>query len=83
MARQLIQPSYYSCPITSQYTNKISPIEVFFPKQGGLEKDSKALLNQIRAVDKKRLVKKLVSISKEKMQEVDEALKISLGLKEL
>ena len=38
------------------------------------------LLNQIRTVDKKRLVKQLGWLSAAKMAEVDRALRISLGL---
>ena len=68
-------------PITSQNIEKIYPIEVFLAKKGsGLEKDSKVLLNQIRAVDKKRLIKKLGNIDYETMAKVDNSIKISLGL---
>lgn len=68
-------------PITSQGTDKIYPIEVFLEKKtSGLDKDSKVLLNQIRAVDKRRLIKKLRKAEKEALTKIDEALKISLGL---
>jgi len=66
-------------PITSQHIEKIYPIEVLLT-EGCLEKDSKVLLNQIRAIDKIRLVKKLGRIKPETIHLVDEALKISLGL---
>ena len=66
-------------PITSQHLEKIYPIEVLLT-EGGLEKESKVLLNQIRAIDKIRLVKKLGRIKPETTHLVDEALKISLGL---
>ena len=66
-------------PITSQHLEKIYPIEVLLT-EGGLEKESKVLLNQIRAIDKIRLVKKLGRIKPETIHLVDEALKISLGL---
>jgi len=68
-------------PITSQRTDRIFPFEVLITKGiPGLDKDSKVLLNQIRAIDKKRLVRKLGRFEKEHMNQVDEALKISLGL---
>lgn len=71
-------------PITSQNTEKIYPIEVFLIKRNsGLEKDSKVLLNQIRAVDKKRLIKKLGKADYETMIKIDYAIKISLGLVEI
>ena len=43
-------------PITSQNTEKLYPVEVLLNKKNsGLEKESKALFNQIRSVDKSRL----------------------------
>ena len=68
-------------PLTSQNLDKIYPIEVLIKKGfSNLDKDSKALLNQIRAIDKKRLIKKLSKIENEIMLQVDDALKISLDL---
>ncbi len=68
-------------PITSQGTDKIYPIEVLLTKENsGLIKESKVLLNQIRAVDKKRLIKKVGRAHEEIVSRIDEALKISLGL---
>src|SRR3990167_1804393 len=53
-------------PITSQDIEKIYPIEVLLlKKSSGLDKDSKVLLNQIRAVDKRRLMKKLGRTNKD------------------
>ena len=71
-------------PITSQNLEKIYPIEVSLVKRGtGLEKDSKVLLNQIRAIDKKRLIKKLGNVDYETMVKIDYSIKISLGLVEI
>ncbi len=68
-------------PITSQHTETIYPVNVFLPKdETHLEKDSKVLLNQIRSVDKTRLIKKVTNIDIDIMHEIDHALKISLGL---
>lgn len=68
-------------PLTSQNLYKIYPIEVLIKKEiFKLDKDSKVLLNQIRAVDKSRLIKKLSKLDNETMIKVDEALKISLNL---
>ena len=78
--------NYYSpitilAPITSQHIEKIYPIEVLLAKRGsGLEKDSKVLLNQVRAVDKRRLIKKLGKVDYDSMVKIDNAIKISLGL---
>ncbi|MEK6983320.1 MAG: type II toxin-antitoxin system PemK/MazF family toxin [Nanoarchaeota archaeon] len=67
-------------PITSQNIAKIYPIEVLLRRNLGLEKDSKALLNQIRAIDKGRLIKKLGRVDGETMANIDAAIEISLGL---
>lgn len=70
-------------PITSQNTDKIYPIEVLLTKNiFGLKKNSKVLLNQIRAVDKIRLIKKLGKVDKDTLNKINEAIKISLGLLE-
>ena len=71
-------------PITSQGIEKIYPIEVILGKKSsGLERISKVLLNQIRAVDKRRLIKKLGNIDYETMTDIDYSIKISLGLAEI
>ena len=68
-------------PITSQGIEKAYPIEVILDKKGsGLEKISKILLNQIRAIDKRRLIKRLGKVDYETMAKVDASIKISLGL---
>ena len=69
-------------PITSQNLEKIYPVEVLVLKNAatGLEKDSKVLLNQIRSIDKKRLVKRLGKVNQETIAEINDAIKISLGL---
>jgi mRNA interferase MazF len=50
------------------------------PPEGGLKVESVALLNQIRSVDKRRLVRRLGKMSSRSMTEVDLALRLSLGL---
>ena len=68
-------------PITSQGIEKIYPIEVLLTKKNsGLDTESKALLNQIRAVDKRRLIQKLGKLDENTLAQVDEAIKISVGL---
>lgn len=71
--------------ISSWTDEKIYPTEILIRKneRSGLEKDSLVLLNQIRTIDKKRLVKKLGFLKKETMTYVDKALKISLELTEI
>ena len=69
--------------ITSQFDEPLYPTEVLIKaSEAGLKHDSVALLNQIRSIDKQRLSKKLGSLSLEKMQQVNRAISISLGLVE-
>ena len=67
--------------ITSHYEEPLYPAEVLLRAgEGGTKVDSVALLNQIRSVDKRQLVRRLGSVSPETMHQVDRALQISLGL---
>ena len=53
------------------------------PPEGGLTRPSAVLLNEIRSVDKKRVVLRLGRLKPETMTRVDRALQISLGLVKL
>ena len=68
-------------PITSNVTHVYS-FEVEIPqKTGGLQSHSKVMVNQSRAVDKARLLKKLGHLPAEIMRELDKALKLHYDLK--
>lgn len=68
-------------PVTSQKIDAVFPFETFISKKNsGLEKDSKVLLNQIRAIDKNRLSKRIGRVDYWSLEKIDEALKVSLGL---
>ncbi len=67
-------------PITSK-TEKIYPFEVFLPKEEtGLPKDSKAKCNQIRTIDKKRLINFVGGLPLGRLKEVEGALLIHLDI---
>ena len=67
-------------PITSNI-EKVYPFEALLPSQGsGLLKSSKAKCNQIRTIDKKRLVKSLGKVSTEKLKEIEKSLLIHLRI---
>ncbi len=74
-------PTIIVAPITS-YINKTKiPTHVKLKEYvSGLKKDSIVLLEQLRTIDKCRLISKIGSISKVTMLEVEKATKISLGL---
>ena len=70
--------------LTSQVLGERYPTEVVLhPPEGGLTRPSAVLLNQIRSVDKKRVVGRLGRLKPETMARVDRALRISLGLVKL
>lgn len=70
--------------ITSQFEVPLYPTEVLLKvPEGGLQADSVVLLNQIRSIDRRRLIRRLGRVSVETMRQVDRALMLSLGLVEL
>lgn len=67
-------------PISSNIS-RIYSFEVEIPSgNGGFKKRSKIMINQTRAVDKTRLIKKMGSVSPEILNQVDRALKLHYGL---
>lgn len=73
-------PTVIVTAITSQMTKAKLPTHVELPsKLFNLPKDSVALLEQVRTLDKRRLKDKLTTLSEIKMKEVNRALLISLG----
>jgi len=69
-------------PVTGQPARKQYPFEVLVPKGvAGLTADSRGKANQIRTVDKRRLVSFRGSLPSQYLPQVEEALKIHLNLK--
>jgi mRNA interferase MazF len=69
--------------ISSQFGEPPHPREVIISTKSGLAKASAVVLNQVRPVDRKRLIKRVGVVDDVVMRKVDEALMISLGLVEL
>lgn len=70
--------------ITSQFDEPLYPTEVLIKApEGGVSVDSVALMNQIRSIDKQRLVKRLGTVKDETMTFVERAIQISLGMVKL
>jgi mRNA interferase MazF len=66
--------------ISSQFATPPYPREVVIqPSESGLPKVS-AVVNQIRSVDRKRLIERIGRLDALSLQRVDQALLISLGL---
>jgi mRNA interferase MazF len=75
-------PIVIAVPLTSRENKRrLYPTHVVLGAgEGGLAKDSVALCEQVRAISKDRLAKKIGQVSPLKMTAVDAALKISLDL---
>jgi len=68
-------------PFTTKIREPILPSHVKIAAGiGGLTKDSVLLCEQIRVIDRKRLVRKLGNIGEENLQKLGVTLKVILGL---
>ena len=74
-------PTIVIVPITSSLTNNDLPIHVVLENTKGLEKKSIALIEQIRTLDKRRLIKKITNISSIDLEKVKEAIKKNLNIR--
>lgn len=75
---------YASTTVVAAITTTIKryPVTVLIPRrEGGLKESSTVNLAQILTIDKGRLIKRLGQFGDDKMHEVDEAIKVSLGIK--
>lgn len=76
-----IAPTTIVAPLTTQSFSKEFPVNVNLPKgTSGLAADSTVLLSQIRTLDKTRLQKRIGHLSEYDMDQIDKAIKVSLGL---
>jgi len=72
-------PTVIAAAITGR-PKKLLPTHVFIGCGNGLYKGSFVLLEQIRTLDRERLLNYAGRINEQKMEEIDEALAISIGL---
>ena len=73
-------PTVIVCAITSQLGKAKLPTHIELSAQDyNLPKNSVALMEQIRTLDKQRLKQKITTLSSGKMREVNKALLVSLG----
>jgi len=76
-------PTTIVAAITSQINKAKLPIHVELAADQGLDRDSVILLEQIRTIDKGRLRDHVAQLDESVMERVNEALLLSLGLKEI
>jgi mRNA interferase MazF len=68
-------------PISSQNLDKVYPFEVLLPKgTGNLPKDSKAKADQIRTLDRTRIIKQIGALGNIEIEEIEEAIRIHLDI---
>ncbi len=72
-----IHPSTLICPVTSKVNNEIKLLRVHLQKKQ-LDKPSDVLVDQVRAIDNKRLIKKLGRLTKDQMQILKTNIRILL-----
>lgn len=74
-------PTVIVAAITSRITKPRMVTHVALEaKKTGLERDSVVLLEQIRTIDKQRLTDRVTHLDSQVMHDIDEALKVSVGL---
>lgn len=69
-------------PITSSRIEKVFPFEVLLKvtTETGLSFDSKAACDQVRTIDKRRLLKKIGSLSGDTIEKIKAALRLHFDL---
>lgn len=76
-------PTTIICPLTSKQKTSLSTHVVLTPLDCGILKESTVLCEQVRVVDKTRLKKKVGEvINREKIEDINRKLLISLGMVE-
>ena len=74
-------PAIVIVPITGKQRKNPLPTHVLIPQSCGLDKDSYALTEQIRTIDRSRLTDFIGHIDNELQSAIDKALAICVGLK--
>lgn len=75
-------PTLIVTPLTTQVNKKRNmPTHCQLGHTKGLNEPSIALLEQIKTIDKSRISRYLGKLTEEQMEDVDEAIQISLGMK--
>jgi len=75
-------PTVIVIPLTTHLKDNWFPLRVRISKRGKLEKDSDAVIEQIRAIDKSRIIgNPIASISDDELKLLEEAVLFVLGIK--
>lgn len=72
-------PSTIICPVTTNVLPNIELLRVHL-KKGQLDKQSDVLVDQVRAIDNRKLLKRVGQLTKEQQKQLRENLKIVMAL---
>lgn len=79
LLNEINHPSTIICPITTDVINEMDILRVHLKKgESNLKENCDILIDQMRAVDNKRLIKKVGNLKNDKIQKVIENIKIVL-----
>jgi mRNA interferase MazF len=68
-------PTITVAPVSASQMERIFPFQVFIPAgEGGLERDSKVLCEQIRTLSRSRVLERLGHLSTDRLDEIRAAL---------
>lgn len=74
-------PTIVIIPITSSLSKANIPSHVELINTHGLDKKSIALVEQIRTLDKKRIIRKITNIDEQDLEKVKQAIKQNLNIR--
>ncbi len=81
MLNQHGHPSTLICPLTTQVHSSATLLRVHVAAStDGLEQDSDIMIDQLRAIDNKRLIRKISTLNTEQIEAVRQNLKVILDL---
>lgn len=76
-----VHPSTIICPITTNVKKNVNILRVNMEKgEGGMKKQSSIMIDQLRAIDNRRFVKRTGSLSPDLRKKVLENIKIILEI---
>ena len=78
----LFSPTLIVAPITRNVSKRLQPTQVLIEiPHNECRTPSLILLEQIRTLDKERMLHKVCQLSREEMEQVNQALKVSVGIR--
>lgn len=81
LLNEINHPSTIICPLTTDIKSEMEVLRVHLRKgESNLKEDCDVLIDQIRSIDNKRLIKKVGRLTDDKIHKVIENLKIVLDL---